>query len=66
MKPSKIASRWPALFIGFGLVLTLSWWVLLGWLLTGPLEAGVRHVIAGALSLAAPEAKASTERALRL
>jgi len=47
---SKITSQWPALLVSFGLAITLSWWVLLGWLVSGPLEHGMRDLMAVASS----------------
>ena len=52
-----IVNRWPAMLIGFGLVITICWWVLLGWLVSGPLERGMLDLIAVASSPTPAEAE---------
>jgi len=56
-----IVNRWPAMLIGFGLLITLCWWVLLGWLVSGPLERGMRDLIAAASSPTPAETKVAGE-----
>jgi len=56
MHKHNIVNRWPAMLIASGLVITFCWWVLLGWLVSGPLERGIRDLIAVASSPTPAEA----------
>jgi hypothetical protein len=46
---SKLFRQWPLLFVAAGLVLTLCWSVLLLWLISGPVAAGVKFLFSSAL-----------------
>ena len=46
---SKLVKQWPMLFIAAGLVLTLFWSVLLLWLISGPVAAGVKFLFSSVL-----------------